>query len=36
MDFTKYNIDENDEELKSLIECDMEKKVIISTKEYVN
>ena len=26
MDFTKYNIDKNDEELKSLIECDHGKK----------
>ena len=26
MSLTKYNIDENDEQLKSLIECDHEKK----------
>ena len=36
MSLTKYNIDENAEQLKSLIECDHEKKVLISTKEYLN
>ena len=29
MDFTKYNIDKNDEELKSLIECDHGKKKLL-------
>ena len=36
MELRKYNIDKNDEELKSLIEHDHWKKKIRSTKEYVN